>query len=223
MRKNGTVFHGSTKAIPALLVKKCRKLESAEAAVVELAQKEVSDLNGKKKILKSMKKKKSDSGAKDLNDLCTAIVQKQTPLDATTQQVAASQHDHNHNATSAAASFVHNADDDSMSVETFEVNTALPVMNLSLRESLVQDEVVEQNILKSYTVSDHELYRMNPTNVADVNLPTERQPDITEQTGNPNENVTDLDALIKQAVFDSVNEAVSTSFESYLSKVVEKF
>lgn len=71
MRKNGTVFHGSTKAIPALLVKKCRKLESAEAAVVELAQKEVSDLDGKKKILKSMKKKKSDSGAKDLNDLCT--------------------------------------------------------------------------------------------------------------------------------------------------------
>lgn len=72
MRKDGTEFHGSTKAIPALVTQKFRKFESAEAAVEELARKEVSDFEGKKKILKAAKKKKkSVPRTNDFNDLCT--------------------------------------------------------------------------------------------------------------------------------------------------------
>lgn len=71
MRMDGTDFQGSTKAIPALVTRKYRTFKPAEAAVEELARKEVSDFEGKKKILKTAKRKnKPVSKTNDLNDLC---------------------------------------------------------------------------------------------------------------------------------------------------------
>lgn len=70
MRKDGTPFHGSTKPIPAMITKKFRNFEPAEAAVEELARKDVSDFEGKKKALKATKRKKPVPKLDGLNDLC---------------------------------------------------------------------------------------------------------------------------------------------------------
>ncbi|XP_062541459.1 uncharacterized protein LOC134209494 [Armigeres subalbatus] len=76
MRKDGTSFHGATKAIPVMVTKKFRNLAPAEAAVEELARKDVSDFEGKKKVLAKKKKKKPATKLDELNELCAALVQK---------------------------------------------------------------------------------------------------------------------------------------------------
>lgn len=55
LRVNGLEFHGSTKRIPIIIWKKLRSFEAAEKAADELAMKEVSDVEGKKKRLKPQK------------------------------------------------------------------------------------------------------------------------------------------------------------------------
>lgn len=73
MRKDGTSFHGATKAIPVMVTKKFRNLAPAEAAVEELARKDVSDFEGKKKVLAKKKKKKPATKLDELNELCAGM------------------------------------------------------------------------------------------------------------------------------------------------------
>lgn len=73
MRMDGTAFHGSTKSIPAMITKKFRNFKSAEAAVEELSRNDVSDFEGKKKMLKTAKRKKPVAKLADLNDLCAGM------------------------------------------------------------------------------------------------------------------------------------------------------
>lgn len=66
LRESGAEFHGSVKRIPVIIWKKIRSFEAAERAADDLAKTEVSDVEGKKKILKqSVKSKPVDS--KDYN------------------------------------------------------------------------------------------------------------------------------------------------------------
>ncbi|XP_021707814.1 uncharacterized protein LOC110678778 [Aedes aegypti] len=91
MRKDGTVFNVATKAIPVIVTRKFRSFQAAEASVEELSKKDVSDFEGKKKQLKSNKKRKCDHKRNDYNELCTAIVHKQhQDSGSTTSSVRAS-------------------------------------------------------------------------------------------------------------------------------------
>lgn len=56
LRVSGNEFHGAHKRIPVIVTGKFRSFEAAEKAADELAKKEVSDVEGKKKKLKPQKK-----------------------------------------------------------------------------------------------------------------------------------------------------------------------
>ncbi|XP_062711083.1 uncharacterized protein LOC115262857 [Aedes albopictus] len=58
MRESGAEFRGSVKHIPVMVLKKLRNFEAAEKAADELAKKDVSDVEGKQKILKAKIKPK---------------------------------------------------------------------------------------------------------------------------------------------------------------------
>ena len=68
LRINGTAYKGATKQIPVIVNERYKKLATAEAAADDLAMKEVSDVDGKKKRLKPEKKKKA-AAVKDYNKL----------------------------------------------------------------------------------------------------------------------------------------------------------
>lgn len=70
LRTGGHEFHGATKKIPAMVGRKYKTLEAAEAAAEDLLKKEVSDIEGKRKILKHRKDKKVESRPlKDYNKI----------------------------------------------------------------------------------------------------------------------------------------------------------
>lgn len=52
MRVDGTEFHGASKKIPAIVTRKYRSLQAAEAAAEDLLKHEVSDIETKRKLLK---------------------------------------------------------------------------------------------------------------------------------------------------------------------------
>lgn len=58
LRESGAEFRGSVKHIPVMVLKKLRNFEAAEKAADELAKKDVSDVEGKRKILKAKIKPK---------------------------------------------------------------------------------------------------------------------------------------------------------------------
>ncbi|XP_058840183.1 uncharacterized protein LOC131695705 [Topomyia yanbarensis] len=66
LRTQGAKYNGTTKKIPVIVSRRFKNLTSAEAAAEALAQKDVSDVDGKKKILKPDKKSKP-ANSKDYN------------------------------------------------------------------------------------------------------------------------------------------------------------
>lgn len=56
LRVIGANYHGAAKRIPVIIWKKFRKFDAAEKAADELAKRDVSDVEGKKKKLKPQKK-----------------------------------------------------------------------------------------------------------------------------------------------------------------------
>lgn len=66
LRVSGAEFNGATKRIPVIIWKKVRNFQAAEKAADDLAKKEVSDIEGKKKKLKPQKKPTLKKG-KDYN------------------------------------------------------------------------------------------------------------------------------------------------------------
>nr|XP_029720363.1 uncharacterized protein LOC109403026 isoform X2 [Aedes albopictus] len=77
----------------------------------------------------------------------------------------------------------------------------------------------EGESLTATNLSDHKLYEAHAINQSSVLF--EEQPE-RDTVGPLNETVTDIDALIRQAVFDSVNEVVPVAIDSYLGKAIEK-
>lgn len=73
MRKEGTVFNGSTKPIPVIVAKKFRSFDAAEAFVEDLSKKDISDFEAKKQQLKAAKKQKIPKKRNDYNALCEGI------------------------------------------------------------------------------------------------------------------------------------------------------
>nr|XP_029710337.1 uncharacterized protein LOC115256214 isoform X2 [Aedes albopictus] len=90
MRKEGTAFNGATKGIPVLVTRKFRSFQAAESSVEELSKKDVSDFEGKKKLLKSNQKKRSEQKRNDYNELCTAIAHKKRVNSTVTPPAGAS-------------------------------------------------------------------------------------------------------------------------------------
>lgn len=80
MRKEGTAFNGATKGIPVLVTRKFRSFQAAESSVEELSKKDVSDFEGKKKLLKSNQKKRSEQKRNDYNELCTGKSNLESPI-----------------------------------------------------------------------------------------------------------------------------------------------
>ncbi|KXJ81611.1 hypothetical protein RP20_CCG018606 [Aedes albopictus] len=72
LRVSGNEFHGAHKRIPVIVTGKFRSFEAAEKAADELAKKEVSDVEGKKKKLKPQKKPPLAT-AKDYNAMVAAF------------------------------------------------------------------------------------------------------------------------------------------------------
>ncbi|XP_055611216.1 uncharacterized protein LOC129757876 [Uranotaenia lowii] len=72
LRVSGSEFNGPTKRIPVIVWRKLRNFKAAEKAAEELARKEVSDVEGKKKLLKPEKKPKLID-AKNYNLMCAAL------------------------------------------------------------------------------------------------------------------------------------------------------
>lgn len=56
LRVSGAEYNGATKRIPVIIWKKVRNFQAAEKAADELAKREVSDVEGKKKKLEPQKK-----------------------------------------------------------------------------------------------------------------------------------------------------------------------
>ncbi|XP_055605846.1 uncharacterized protein LOC129754016 [Uranotaenia lowii] len=75
MRESGTEYHGSTKRIPAILFKKFRSFAAAEAAVTTMENKEVSDIEGKKKLLKSAAKRQKVHPQTNYDAMCQVLTQ----------------------------------------------------------------------------------------------------------------------------------------------------
>lgn len=57
MRTDGIDFHGATTKIPAITSRKYKSLKAAEAAADELLTHDISDIDAKRKLLKSRKTK----------------------------------------------------------------------------------------------------------------------------------------------------------------------
>lgn len=55
LRVSGAEFHGTSKRIPIIIFKKFRNFDAAERAADDLAKRDVSDVEGKKKKLKAQK------------------------------------------------------------------------------------------------------------------------------------------------------------------------
>lgn len=70
LRTGGYEFHGETKKIPAILGRKYRKLQTAEAAANNLLNLEISDIEAKRKLLKHRKNKTVQSNSvRDYNNI----------------------------------------------------------------------------------------------------------------------------------------------------------
>ncbi|XP_055539568.1 uncharacterized protein LOC129726644 [Wyeomyia smithii] len=70
LRTGGIEFHGSTKKIPAIMGRKYKSLQAAEAAAEDLLKQEVSDIEAKRKLLKHRRNQKIESRPpKDYNKM----------------------------------------------------------------------------------------------------------------------------------------------------------
>lgn len=74
LRVSGSEYHGAAKRIPVIIWKKFRKFDAAEKAADDLALKDVSDVEGKRKKLKPQKKPALEK-SKDYNAMFEGILE----------------------------------------------------------------------------------------------------------------------------------------------------